>query len=553
MKKLFLFFFAISVLLFSGCGYSFENAVICVQLDPLEKVFTEESYFVENPETAAIVKGETATFQFVVRSSFAIQDLKVEAGNLKNGDQQVPASLKAFVDYIRAGNHAGDRRKTYGLVHRSKDAIVPPSDYYPDCLREVETVDVPPMRNQPVWVAYKIPRDAAAGDYTATLVFTGKINGKPIRITKEVNAKVYPVVLPEQTLSVVNWLGPSSLMNGDQRLETYSDRYWELYAALANVARDHGQNVYLISGPAVQVDGTQYTLDFTNFDKTVELLIREGGLKRIAGPHFAGRPRGDDGWEDDFEVFVPKMGARPLGDPVAQNYLTQYFTAMYDHLKAKGWASMYMQHVADEPIDENAASYANIAAFVKKLMPGIPIVDAIMTHKLANTVNIWVPILDQFHLEYPFYQERQAAGDEIWFYLCTATQDNYANRYLETPLVQTRFLQWIHFRYGSTGYLHYGFNAWGSKTNDGTYFGQTWPAGDPWIVYPKNGGVYTSIRLAAERDGIADYELLKLLEKKAPDKAKEIASAIIKEFDMYNSNVRAFRLYRLELLKALCE
>jgi hypothetical protein len=54
-------------------------------------------------------------------------------------------------------------------------------------------------------------------------------------------------------------------------------------------------------------------------------------------------------------------------------------------------------------------------------------------------------------------------------------------------------------------------------------------------------------------DGIADYELLKLLEQKSPDKAKELAGAVIRNFDRYDSNIRAFRATRLSLLKALSE
>ncbi|MDR3232658.1 MAG: DUF4091 domain-containing protein [Planctomycetaceae bacterium] len=36
------------------------------------------------------------------------------------------------------------------------------------------------------------------------------------------------------------------------------------------------------------------------------------------------------------------------------------------------------------------------------------------------------------------------------------------------------------------------------------------------IVYPAENKVYSSIRFAAMRDGIADYELLKLLAAKNP-------------------------------------
>ena len=544
MKKLVSLFFITFATFFSGCSHSAENSVVCVQLDPLEKVFTEESYFVENPDTAAVAKGETATFQFAIKSAYSIQDMKITAGNLVSGDQHIAVTLKAFVGYIRAGNHG---------MPRSKDAVLPVSDLYPDCLQDVESIDVQPLQNQPVWVSYAIPHDAMEGDYSATLVFTGKVNGKPFRITKQVNAKVYPVTLPEQTLWVTNWFstGGFSKMNGNQPVEPYSDRYWDLLATLTHVMRDHGQNVYLIN-PAglctIECIDKQYTFDFTNFDKTVELLISEGGLKCIEGGHLGGR-MGD--WNSDFGVSVPKVGMRPFDNDTARNFLVQFIPALYSHLEAKGWKEMYVQHIADEPIESNVQSYICIADFVKKHMPGIPIIEAVHSRKLANTVNLWVPQLDYYHKDYSFYQERQAVGDEIWFYTCCNPKGNYANRFLEQPLVQTRFLHWINFRYGATGYLHWGFNYWMSMTNDAAV--NDWPGGDSWIIYPAEGKVYSSIRLAAMRDGIADYEFLKLLEQKAPEKAKELIITVIKSFDNYNSNIRAFRLTRLELLKLLSE
>jgi hypothetical protein len=163
-----------------------------------------------------------------------------------------------------------------------------------------------------------------------------------------------------------------------------------------------------------------------------------------------------------------------------------------------------------------------------------------------------VPRLDQYHHDYAFFQERKAAGDEVWFYACGRPLGNYANRFLEQPLIQTRFQHWINYRYGSTGFLHFGFNNWRQQSAyDFSYVAS--PGGNAWIAYPAEGKVYSSIRLATMRDGIADYDLLKLLEQKAPDKAKGLAGEIIKDFDSYNSNVRAFRTTRLKLLKWLSD
>ena len=555
IKKVFCSILA-SAAIFGSCN-SVENTVICVQLDPLKKVFTEEAYFLENADTAAVAKGETATFQFVVKSSYPIQGLKIEAGALTNGDRQIAATLQAFVGYISAG---AARAGLHGA--QSKDAMYPVSDLYPDCLQEVASVDLQPLQNQPVWVTYAIPRDAADGNYTATLVFTGKVNGKSFKIKKEVNARVYPVVLPEQTLWVTNWFDTKRglpKMNGNQPLEPYSDRWYELLTNLAHVMRDHGQNVYMIGDWDelfnIDFDGAQFTFDFTNFDKTIELFIREGGLKRIEGAPVAGHGAGGlDMIHRGLNVHVPKLGNMPFENDKAQLYLTQFLPALYAHLETKGWKNMYIQHICDEPNPEDAHGYVRISELVRKLMPGIPIIDAnCLTTPLVDAVDIWVPLLHAIPSGHTFYRERQAAGDEFWFYTCLGPQDNFANRFMEQPLIQTRLLHWLNYRYGATGYLHWGLNVWHwSKTNDAA---ARWdlPAGDAWIVYPADGKVYSSIRLAAMRDGIADYELLKLLEQKSPGKARRVAGEIIKDYDRYNNNIRAFRLARQKLLEELSE
>ena len=403
MKKLLNLFFIVSAILLAGCCNSAEDAVMCIQLDPLHKVFKEEMHFVETPDTVAVAKGETASFQFALRGIYSIQDLKIEAGNLINGDRQIVATEKAFVTYIRAGNHADKP---------SKDAVYPISDLYPDCLAEVESMDVPSMSNQPLWVGYEIPIDAVPGNYSASLVFSGTTKGKPFKITKQVNVKVYNVTLPEQTLWVTNWFSLSGLskMNNNEKVEPYSDRYWELITALAHVMRDHRQNTYLIGLGIItnEYEGGKYTFDFTNFDKFVELFIREGGLKRIEGGHFG---RGLQGWGTEFGVNVPNVGLRPFSNDTVQQYLSQFLPALNNHLESKGWTKMYIQHIADEPTDKNAQSYINIAEMVRKYIPGVKIIDAVETSKLANTVSVWTPMLNLYHKEYPFFQERQNAGD----------------------------------------------------------------------------------------------------------------------------------------------
>ncbi|MFW5831162.1 MAG: DUF5703 domain-containing protein [Prolixibacteraceae bacterium] len=174
------------------------------------------------------------------------------------------------------------------------------------------------------------------------------------------------------------------------------------------------------------------------------------------------------------------------------------------------------------------------------------------------SIDIWVPQLTFLKDDFAFYKEQQEKGKEVWFYTCLGPQGNFANRFIEQPLIKTRILHWINYRYGITGYLHWGLNHWRpfhidpyTITTDMNYAGNTLPGGDMNIVYPREGRLLSSIRLEAMRDGICDYELLKMLEENKPRKAREIAAKIVFSFDHYDLNIINFRKIRKEILMEL--
>jgi hypothetical protein len=143
----------------------------------------------------------------------------------------------------------------------------------------------------------------------------------------------------------------------------------------------------------------------------------------------------------------------------------------------------------------------------------------------------------------------------------TSPPGEFPNRFIELPLLKTRYVHWLHFRYGATGYLDWGFNYWQSAA-DGDPFGETSavqaggnprPGGDSRIVYPAKGRVVSSIRLEAMRDGIFDYEPLKMLEEKQPEKAKEICQRLVFSFTSSDLDIKSFRRVRSELLGLLSQ
>lgn len=150
-----------------------------------------------------------------------------------------------------------------------------------------------------------------------------------------------------------------------------------------------------------------------------------------------------------------------------------------------------------------------------------------ITRESANPFNpahiglfdIWTPTTRQWQ---PELQERPAAGEEVWAYVCAGPLKPYANFFLDYSGVDPRILPWQYYQHGVTGFLYYLINHYEPQENwNGV--GPKWPE-RPWnplsygtnsdgiLIYPgPDATPLASTRLENLRDGIEDYEALAML------------------------------------------
>jgi hypothetical protein len=553
------------LLLFAGQGCNkpdYSSLIKFEYVDPLEKILIEDSYFPVKEALSEAVRGENASLQFVVRSSASIKYLKVNATQAAIGEKTLPPAKTGFVGYVKVGRTIWDY---------SRDRIVSGSGYYPDPILEQESIDVDFGNTQPIWLSVPVPADAEQGLYKGKITISGKTGNKNFSITKDYSVKVYPATVGKSSLWVTNWfsMSPSQLkwMNGGKDFEPFSDQHWGFIRLIAKKMAEYRQNVAIISPLGLsefKEENGKWNIDFTNFDKAVNIFIEEGVIGLIEGGHIGGR---ESNWTSQFVVMVPSAGDEPqkkfdnlpISDLRAKNFYTQFFTALDVHLKEKGWKDIYVQHIADEPIEENIKTYTAIAGFVKKIVPDFRIIEACHSKNLNNTLDIWVPQLNFMNTDYEFYNNQNKSGKEAWFYTCLSPKGEYANRFIELPLLKTRFVHWLNYKYNIPGYLHWGLNYWndsdpfGEQTSIQYEGGNILPGGDSWIIYPKDGKLLSSIRYEAMRDGIVDYELFRMLEKKDSAQARDIVNKVIYAFDKYDNNIEAFRNHRRKMMELLSE
>lgn len=556
------FYFLLS-LFFCGCQPK-ENTIQFSYVDPLQKVFPESTYFTPSIAHADVARGEHASFQFATRSNADIDRLTINVIAPAKGDKRLSAIKKGFVDFVPVG------RTNPGP---SKDILRSSSGVFPDPIIYRESKDVPFGTTQPIWISVKIPKDCEPGSYTGEVEITGQTNGKTFRRAETISIEVFEPVIDKTSLQVTNWFFLDRLhyLKGKEPLEKYSEDYWELTRLMAKTLAEYRQNVAMLSPldhTRFSIENGQWSFDFRPFNQLVELFIEEGVIGTLEGGHLGNRLQG---WSGPFGLKVPVVETdttyfetRLLEDEQTRSFYKSFLPALMQNIREKGWEENYLQHIADEPIDANADSYIAIADFIKGLVPGIKIIEACHTAKLEGKIDTWVPQMNFLNEDLGFYGERQANGDGVWYYTCLAPKGEYANRFIELPLIKTRLLHWVNHKYKIPGYLHWGFNYWGSgggiATSDDPYkdasgmitsSGNVLPGGDCWIVYPGDHIIYPSIRLEAMRDGIVDYELLNRYRKRYPEEAKELVGTTVYNFEHYDTNILDFRKKRRKILEAL--
>ncbi|MBI1782693.1 MAG: DUF4091 domain-containing protein [Sphingobacteriales bacterium] len=105
------------------------------------------------------------------------------------------------------------------------------------------------------------------------------------------------------------------------------------------------------------------------------------------------------------------------------------------------------------------------------------------------------------------------------FYICCTPAK--PNTFIFSPPVEGRWLGWYAFAKGYDGLLRWAYDAWmADPVRDARHV--YWPAGDAFMVYP---GAASSIRFEKMREGIADFEKLKII----GDKVNHSGSAEIKK------------------------
>ena len=555
--------------------------------DPLEKVIPRADY-PDRKDTVRVARGETATLQVIIHADKGATGLTPRVRRFSlSGDGVAVEPEFWWVRKTKCTRHWDEWEGG-----PASDEINADFDLYPDCLMPLGKWDVTiaPGDRTCLWVEFDIPRDLAPGVYEGELEVSGT-DTAPFTATKRFYVQVYGATLPvKQGLNVINWVHEDlRAMNGGQY--TDHNRVYELLEnAIIPFMNRYGQNCYQfmfanrgnIGRAWTEFDEAKgryrwvYDFDYA-FGKEFNLFLRAcpqlsmvHGLNIIAARESDryvmlgyklgtdGKPRVDGSGEIEYGYY-DLDGKTEV--PEVEMYMADYFGQFQDWLEShklpdgRSWLDMYAQTLQDEPGDALAPAYNQLARYFKRAAPKIKTLEPIGTNLIDDTL-----------LDYPcptiaHLTDIPARGNQVqWTYTCMGPQGNYANRFIRLPLIKTRILHWINYRYNAVGYLHWGLCYWYGCPNGNPYedaydlsrqYKGSFIGGDMFIVYPGDGELYPSVRLCAMRDGIRDYDLLRMIEARSKADADAFCRRFVIDNATYDTNISHFRQLRREMLEYL--
>ena len=533
-------------------------------VDSLTKVFPGDAprtHLLATPDFWA-ARNQHLSLQLAIRSTIPLKDVSARIVSLKSKEgQSIETATLHSVGYVVVGSHSDDTP--------ADELIGEAPGWYPDPLWSFP-MELEKNRTRSVWVTVAVPTDAVSGLYRGTLVLQ---SSKRTLARAEFRVHVLAATVPAQsTLKVTNWFNLSDAASRQfYDVAQFSDGWWTLVGNIGKVMADHRQNM-VITPPmeliTPRAEDGHVVYDFANFDRWVETFRKAGVIGYIEGGHLLGRAGSYDA-ALTVPVFVLDNGKvtkqeLPPDDARVEPFLTGFLSALNTHLTEKNWKAIYFQHILDEPHGSEPPYYARIAELVHRNLPGVLTMDAVdasdIPDELKKNCDVWVPQLGRFDNHIELIRERIQSGREVWFYTCLFPNKRYLNRLIDYPLLKVRLLHWLNFRYNFTGFLHWGWNYWTPEPVKDTQpvidaNTQLLPPGDAFIVYPDRTGksVYSSIRLEAMREGIEDYELLRVLRQKNPAEAERLSQAAVTSFTEYVRDPAAFRRIERRLLEALSD
>lgn len=403
---------------------------------------------------------------------------------------------------------------------------------FPDLLMPVDgKVTIPQGEYHSLW--FEVMPQGASGDHTI------KINLSFGNCKREHEFKLCVIngELPPQKLLYTNWFHNDCLCTW-YGVEVFSPQYWQIAEAYIKNASEHGVNMLLtpvftppldtaVGGerPSVQLvkvqkDGSNYTFDFSDFERYVDVCIKNG-IKAFEISHFFTQWGAEHAPKimatvDGEEKRIFGWETEATGEDYVR-FLEAFAPEFRKETEKLGIKDSCWVHVSDEPNINQLESYKKASAVIQRLFPDYNMLDALSDIDFYNTGLVKTPVPNEGEAD--IFKPRV---DNFWTYHCCGQTHSFLpNRLFAHPAQRNRVIGVLLYKYEAQGFLQWGHNFWYTQYSkkainpyEITDAGQAFPSGDSFVVYPGEGGVpLNATRHLVFHEGLQDLRALRLLEK----------------------------------------
>ena len=456
-------------------------------------------------------------------------------------------SVKVDVRGLPKGIEAKVRKVEYVTVRTPSDSFGYTGEW-PDPLPLYDVAeDLPAGENTSFWITIKTPEARRKGTYRGRVVLRDDSGWKvsiPLRV------KVRSFALPK-TPTVSSGYGLwFSFVNQYENLKTLEQQedvfYKYLDTYLDYKIAPYDPFLFAPFKTTINADGT-VDIDFTEFNKVAEKYFGNGGFNAFSVNVDGLGSCGPTGYNRG--VF----GGYELGTPEHEALMAQYLPKLEAGLRDAGVLDKTYIYWGDEPLEPSYGYIREVHTLMKKYAPGIRTfmteqvtwLEKPVDYDVADVTDISCISWNCFD-NHPKVAEYSGPGQEVWSYLCCATKYPYFTNFVDHNGIDLRLWLWASYMYGLKGILIWSSTYWNSDFaikkgeminpwESPESYGydkegnpQLFANGDGIMFYPNNrhpgvdtttaytGDPIPSIRMEINRDGIEDYEYLKMLEDRIP-------------------------------------
>jgi len=483
---------------------------------PMDKVFREAGDFggrLTGPARVSAAGRERESFQLVVMPlAKAIKGTTVAVSDLLQADGRTRLTA----------DHVTWHPVGYVQTKPSNSSIRRAGWWWPDVLMPAAPFDVAPGFAQPVWFTVDVPDGTPPGLYRGLIDIIAR-DSAPRTVGLELT--VQPYSLP---------------VRGKLRTAfCISAGLWEIWYQPDEVKRRLGMTDQTGHGPLYTSYECEDVLPQGKWREMYDFLLAHrispttiySGMKNGRTRVLPGRDDMDYCYERGMNATclanVDVLPADPAEADKRMAELEAWLGEWDAFIRERDWPDFtWYVHGFDEsdmrPNHETDVdpSIRRIFGMIHEKYPSIKCESANpVSPAHEGLFDIITPLTAQWR---PSDAERQAAGDELWAYVCCGPGKPYANLFIDFPGVDPRILGWQFHQHNLTGFLYYLMNLYEGQEN-WNMDGPKWPD-RPWnplsfgtnsdgiLFYPgPDATPLASTRLENLRDGIEDYEALAVL------------------------------------------